>query len=259
MRRKPYLTTLFATIVLLMGGLTTAMATGPITIDASSDATCQSSFSTMRSLLDPQQRMQLDIAIFKLNMIGVTTASEAPEHPSAVRVKQLIAGLTAEQIIARADEIKDPRFVVAGEGSGVPADLLKPLPKGPIATPIAGTVWNFTSNTNGHIAHDTMTFDENGKVHITRIGAPPRDIPSSDLHNPVAGTVVTRDENGSVRDPRTGLDVGSGTWQQSADAVRISLNDEFAVLAGHASGEGKMSGKGGNKFRAVWTWSAERQ
>lgn len=213
----------------------------------------------MRTSLDSSQRMQLDIAIFKLNMVAATTASEAPAHPSATRIKNKIAGLTAEQIIALADKATDVKLVGSGQQPGIPSDLMQPLPRGPVVTPIGDTVWHFKSNTDGHIAHATVAFDGNGTVRVSHVGAKPRSTAGSGPNDPIAGTYVVRDQNGSVRDPRTGVDTGSGTWVQSADALRISLNDGFAILVGRISGDRQIVGKDGNKFGVTWAWQADEQ
>jgi hypothetical protein len=231
----------------------------PVRIDGSSDAACQTSYLRMRASLDTQERMRLDIAIFKLNMAGAASASEAPAHPSAVHIKNTIAGLTAGQIIALGEQVKGERFVTSDQAPGIPADLMAPLPTGPVTTPIGGAVWHVTSNTSGHAAQDTMTLASDGTVRIIRTGAKSRDAFDSNPGGPVAGTYVVRDENGSVRDLRTGTDVGHGTWKQSADTVRISLNHGFAVLVGHLTGNGRMAGKGGNRFGVTWTWEAVRK
>jgi hypothetical protein len=53
----------------------------------------------MVNSLDGKRKDDLLAAVVQLNMIGVNTASEAPAKPSVARIKDKIAGLTAEEII----------------------------------------------------------------------------------------------------------------------------------------------------------------
>jgi hypothetical protein len=70
-----------------------------IHLDASSDAAANRSFQRMLNSLDTNQKTQLAAAVVQLNMVGVATASDAPKDPSAARIKDKIAGMTASEII----------------------------------------------------------------------------------------------------------------------------------------------------------------
>jgi hypothetical protein len=70
-----------------------------IHLDASSDAAADRSFQRMVNSLDGKRKDELVAAVVQLNMIGVDSAANAPTRPSAARIKDKIAGLTAEEII----------------------------------------------------------------------------------------------------------------------------------------------------------------
>jgi hypothetical protein len=70
-----------------------------IHIDGSSEAAANHSFQRMLNSLDTNQKTQLATAVVQLNMIGVETASDAPQNPSAGRIRDKIAGMTSSEII----------------------------------------------------------------------------------------------------------------------------------------------------------------
>lgn len=79
-------------------------------LDATSDATAQRSFQRMVDSADATGKQDLAFAMLKLNMEGVQSAYEVVQQPdlqtlSIARVKDRVAGMTADEIIALANEI----------------------------------------------------------------------------------------------------------------------------------------------------------
>jgi hypothetical protein len=70
-----------------------------IHLDASSDAAANRSFQRMVNSLDGKRKDELLAAVVQLNKADAGGAGEAPAKPSVVRIKDKIAGLTAEEII----------------------------------------------------------------------------------------------------------------------------------------------------------------
>ena len=75
-----------------------------IHIDGSSDAAANRSLQRMLSSMDTNQKTQLADAIVQLNKAqvdspGTAAAKGAPQNPSAARIKDKIAGMTASEII----------------------------------------------------------------------------------------------------------------------------------------------------------------
>ena len=97
----------FATRCLLVVGLavsTLASAGEPLRLDASSDTAAEESFKRMADRLGAKQQQKLQIAILQINMIGVNSAYETMANPelrkvSVARIKDKIAGMTADEII----------------------------------------------------------------------------------------------------------------------------------------------------------------
>jgi hypothetical protein len=93
---------LLLTAVLL--SVASVQAKEPIRIDASSNATATTSYGQMIESLPARKRQQLQIAVLILNMDGVSSAHEVvndPElqHPSIVRIKDRVSGMTADEVI----------------------------------------------------------------------------------------------------------------------------------------------------------------
>lgn len=97
---------------------TTSPATSQsLRLDATSDATAQESFQRMLRQAGAEKQRELAMAMLKLNMTGVESAYEVvanPElqSPSIARVKDRIAGMTADEIIELADRASDVRIEV---------------------------------------------------------------------------------------------------------------------------------------------------
>jgi hypothetical protein len=115
---KPALASL---LLLLLGGL--VHAKDPVRIDASSNASAQASWNRMVAEIDSKKNQQLQIAVVQLNLVGVNSAYEVvanPElqSPSVVRIKDKVAGLTADEIIELANRTSTVKVNVEVKPSG---------------------------------------------------------------------------------------------------------------------------------------------
>lgn len=105
--KGPYLMFRKALNLLLTAALlsvASVQAKEPIRIDASSNVAATTSYGQMIESLPARKRQQLQIAVLILNMDGVSSAHEvvnAPElqHPSIVRIKDRVSGMTADEVI----------------------------------------------------------------------------------------------------------------------------------------------------------------
>src|SRR5258708_4581238 len=80
-----------------------------IRIDASSAASAEMSWRQMLAAASAQDQQKLQVALIQLNLAGVNSAYDVasnPElqNPSVIRVKDKLAGLTAEEIIELANK-----------------------------------------------------------------------------------------------------------------------------------------------------------
>ena len=78
-----------------------------LTLDASSAAAAESSYKQMQRSLPQAKQVELAMAVMAINFIGVNSAHEVvnnPElqQPGVARIKDRIAGMSADQIIAHA-------------------------------------------------------------------------------------------------------------------------------------------------------------
>jgi hypothetical protein len=94
-----------------------ALAAQPVTIDASSEQSAQESYTKMFDSLSGSKRVQLQMAILLINMDGVGSASEMmadPElrNPGIKRIRDRVAGMTADQIIDEAKKVTSVKLVV---------------------------------------------------------------------------------------------------------------------------------------------------
>ena len=96
---------------------TSLSASQPVRLDATSDATAEKSFKRMLNQASAARQQKLAIAMLKLNMVGVQSvydvaASPELQSPSIVRIKDRVAGMTAEEIIDLADRTSDVKIEV---------------------------------------------------------------------------------------------------------------------------------------------------
>jgi hypothetical protein len=112
---KPTVATLF---LLLFAGL--VHAKDPVRIDASSNASAQASWDRMTAEIDSKKKQQLQIAMVQLNLAGINSAYEVASNPelqslSVVRIKDKIAGLTADEIIGLAKRTSTVKVAPSGK------------------------------------------------------------------------------------------------------------------------------------------------
>ncbi|MBB1062007.1 DUF6694 family lipoprotein [Marilutibacter spongiae] len=86
-------------------------------LDATSDASAQSSFKQMIEALPGEQRIQLQLAMVAINLKDVKSAYEVVndpslQSPSIVRIKEEVDGMTAQEIIDYAAEVADMQMEV---------------------------------------------------------------------------------------------------------------------------------------------------
>lgn len=206
-----------------------AHAKQEVRIDASSDNSVKQSYKRMNNSLDRVGRVELASAVVQLNMIGVSSAAEMladPElrNPGPVRIKNRIAGLSAGEIIALANKTATVKVFTPGQEPGVPDELLTPLTPGNPAYSLESSQWHRVTNINGFITEETLVFQPGGQLETT---------PAS----------------------KTGV----STWEQSADEVRVFINDRYAVSRGKFVDADHIKGMAGNKVGSTWTWTATRK
>ena len=112
---------LVALLLLLLGGCVPAK--DPVRIDASSNESALASWDRMTAEVDSKKQQQLQVAIVQLNLVGVNSAYEVasnPElkNPSVVRIKDKVAGLSADEIIELANRTSTVKVDVNVKPSG---------------------------------------------------------------------------------------------------------------------------------------------
>jgi hypothetical protein len=122
--------TIFGALVLL--GATTALAREPVRIDAASEQAADASYKQMVGTLSQRQQIELAVAVIQLNMAGKTSAydvvsDKSLQSPTAGRIKDRIAGMSADEIIALSHTAADVTTTV--EIEAVPAPR-RPLERG---------------------------------------------------------------------------------------------------------------------------------
>lgn len=215
----------------LMAWSSFTWAWGAIRIDGSSDEAANRTFQRMVKSLKPDQQQALVIALLQINFIGVQSVTEAAgsgdlQKPSAARVKDKIAGMTAPEIIAFAKNNATTTAFVEGEEPGVPQELLRPLAGGPSSADLADTTWTIEDTINGHITRDVYQ-----------------------LHADHTMTLIESDK-------RQG---GTAKWEEAGGEVRLSFSDGYSVNLGRIVDASTMKGDGGNKNGFRWTWTATKR
>lgn len=104
----------------LAAGCATTQPAQAVRLDASSPQAAEASFKAMMKGRSEAERRKLVLAVLMLNMEGVKSAHEVvnnPElqSPSIVRIRDKVAGMTAEQIIERAAQNPSVRIEVPGQ------------------------------------------------------------------------------------------------------------------------------------------------
>ncbi|MDR7133908.1 hypothetical protein J2X06_001092 [Lysobacter niastensis] len=113
MLRKAALALGFA---ILLGGCAASGGSHSVArIDASSEAAAEASYKAMMRQLSEPKKRQLGLAVVMLNMVGVNSVYEVinnPElkAPSVGRIKDRVAGMSADEIIALAAKTSTVRI-----------------------------------------------------------------------------------------------------------------------------------------------------
>ena len=115
--------TLLLALVLGMtitGCASTGSNSSAIRLDARSAAAAEASYRQMHRRLPQQKQMQLQFAVLAINMIGIESAHELVAHPDrdnmgVARIKDRIAGMTADEILA-----------YAADNSAIKAEITSP-------------------------------------------------------------------------------------------------------------------------------------
>lgn len=107
---RTYPLALALTFLIALIPISSLHAIEPSRIDASSDATTEASYGRMTRELSPQGQQELAIAVLKINLAGVMSATEVTanpnlQHPSVTRIKDKIAGMSADEIIDLANRV----------------------------------------------------------------------------------------------------------------------------------------------------------
>ncbi|BDU16502.1 hypothetical protein [Lysobacter auxotrophicus] len=99
-----------------------SVKSGPevVRIDATSVETAEASYQAMMVGRSVAQQQRLALAVLMLNLEGAKSANEVGSDPGSVGpIRNKVAGLSADEIIALAARVKEPRveaieFVPAG-------------------------------------------------------------------------------------------------------------------------------------------------
>jgi len=107
----------FAVLALFL--LCVACAAEPIRIDSFSDASAEASWKRMLAQSNDQTKKKLLGALIQLNFVGVNSAYEVASSPEAqnlsiLRIKDKVAGLTADQIVELANRTSTVKVEVHG-------------------------------------------------------------------------------------------------------------------------------------------------
>ncbi|MDR7192398.1 hypothetical protein [Luteimonas terrae] len=97
-------------MALVAGSFLPLSANDAIRLDATSEATAHASFQKMMDHADDRSKRDLAMAMAKINLEGVQSAYEIVQRPelqtmSIGRIKDRVAGMTADEIVALADSI----------------------------------------------------------------------------------------------------------------------------------------------------------
>jgi hypothetical protein len=210
--------------------LLAALVCGKVLAEARIDSRTPESFNRtlarMMRELPPRKAAELNTAIASLPFAGMTSVKDTPADGIVKLDLKKIDGMTADQIIDLAQKTVTVK-ISSGPPPGLPQRFKVPLPAAPAQTEagkdvasLAGTQWDVTDDLNGFISHEHLTLRVNGEVD---------DGTSSHNH-----------------------------WEQVGNAVRITINDSYAVYLGTADEAKSMQGAAANLNGSEWTWVARR-
>ena len=105
--------------LLLLAGLVASAsapaAPRPVTLDARSDASAQRSYEKMMRGRSDAQKVALALAVMQINLEGVNSAYELAADPGLKelginRIRERVAGMTADEIIALGERVSSVRM-----------------------------------------------------------------------------------------------------------------------------------------------------
>ncbi|WP_181302825.1 DUF6694 family lipoprotein [Rhodanobacter sp. PCA2] len=116
---RKYLAAATLAATLIAGCVTTSARDVPVRIDSSSPQAAEASYKAMMQDRSEADQQKLALAVLMLNMQGVKSAHEVvnkPElqSPTITRIRQKVAGMTADEIIALAAQNPSVRVAPAG-------------------------------------------------------------------------------------------------------------------------------------------------
>jgi hypothetical protein len=217
--------------ILLFSAPSLACAWGAVRIDGSSEAAADHSFQRMMHTLKPDRQQALLIALMQINFAGVNSVTDTLknaelQHPSAGRVRDKIAGMTADDIIAYSKHVSSTTVIVEGQEPGIPADLLRPLAGGPPSISLADSTWVIDDEVNGRHKRDVYTLHADHTMSLIE---------------------SEKTQGGHCR------------WEQAGDQVRFSFSEGFSINLGSFVDATTIKGDGGNKNGFRWTWTATKR
>jgi hypothetical protein len=213
---------LFALLVTMLTG----QALAGSRIDASTEATFNTSLAAMRQELSASKATELDSAINMLPFAGMQSVKDIPPSGTLKLDIKKLDGMTANQIVELARKTVTVKIRV-GPPPGLPEKYKVRLRsasaesnKTSAAPSLSGTGGDITENTNGFISHEH---------------------------------VVLRD--GGVLDDGAGY---PGRWEQLGARVKLAFNDDYAVYLGTIDEPTSLKGSAANIEGVEWTWTARR-
>jgi hypothetical protein len=213
-------------LLALLVTLFTGAALAQSRIDASTEATFNTSLAAMRQELSASKATELDAAINMLPFAGMQSVKDIPADGLMKLDIKKLDGMTASQIVEMARKTVSVKIRV-GPPPGLPEKYKMPLgsasggTNNSIAVPsLVGSAWDLTSNMNGSISHDH---------------------------------VLLRD--GGVLDDGAGY---PGHWEQLGARVKLAFNDGYAVYLGTVEESTSLKGSAANIEGLEWAWTARR-
>jgi hypothetical protein len=195
-------------------------------IDATTQATFDTSLAAMRQELSASKATELDAAINMLPFAGMQSVKDIPSSGTLKLDIKKLDGLTADEIVELARKTVTVKIRV-GPPPGLPEKYKMPLDSAlgstsnSIAVPsLVGSAWDVTENTNGFISHEHVFLRDGGVL-----------------------------DDGSDYPAR---------WEQLGARVRLAFNDGYAVYLGTIDERNSLKGSAANIQGVEWTWSARR-
>lgn len=200
---------------------------GPV-LDGTSPGAFQTSLGRMAETLSDAERKQLLVALFRLQFEDFESASEVGRKPlNEIPIEEL-DGMTFRQVLAYADREADVEAFLEGQEPGLSPRFKEPLPDDggeSGVSELAGSAWRITSDTNGYIRHEEVTFLADGTFEVHVDG---KDNPEPEQ------------------------------WWRHQDRLRLSFNGGYAIYLGTLESRDRMTGEAENINGTAWTWEATR-